>query len=78
MPLNPVCHVTVQRRGSNVLREMSEIINHFQPLTTMLIPTMVPMAHAELDGQCSQIRAAKAIVMMPSKSIQPAPPCLRA
>ena len=34
------------------LRTANEIITRVMPLMIMLIPTRVPIAHAELDGHC--------------------------
>jgi hypothetical protein len=34
------------------LRTANDIITRATPLKIMLIPTSVPMAHAELDGHC--------------------------
>jgi len=57
----------------DTLRAASEIINHLNPLINRPTPTIVPIAQAELDGQCAQINPARSRVTNPSNNIQPDP-----
>ena len=51
----------------------TEYISRVKPLTMRLMPSNVPMAHDELDGQGRQTRYARTRVMRPSKRIHPEP-----
>ena len=62
-----------QHNASSVLRAASEYISRVKPLKMRLIPRIVPMAHAELDGQGSPIRPANNSATMASKRIHPEP-----
>jgi hypothetical protein len=66
-------HLPHQAIAFMVLRAATEYMSRVNPLTTRLIPTMVPMAHVELLGQGRQITYARSSVAMPSKKIHPEP-----
>src|ERR1700704_2559596 len=59
------------------LRAVRVIINRVTPVINMLIPASVPIAQAELNGHCIQIKKPKRNVPIPSKRIQPDPRNLR-
>ncbi len=59
--------------GSVTFRIPIDIMTRATPLMIMLTPTSVPIAQAELDGQCIAMNPASSKVTSPSNSTQPAP-----
>ena len=52
-------------------RPVIPIISRATPVNSRLIPTSVPMAHTELDGQWTQINTPTTIAAMPLTSSHP-------